>query len=77
MPRGDKPIKLLKPIQIKRYVNKQGLQVTKDAIYELGRFIERDLKTIIDTTKTFNITRLKVKHIHEAMEKLYGNQSKS
>ena len=77
MPRGDKPIKLLKPIQIKRYVNEQGLQVTKDAIYELGRFIERDLKTIIDTTKTFNITRLKLEHIHKAMEKLHGNQSKT
>ena len=75
MPRGDKTIKLLKPIQIKRYVNEQGLQVTKDAIYELGRFIERDLKQIIDTTKTFKITRLKLQHIHEAMEKIHGNQS--
>ena len=75
MPRGDKTVKLLKPIQIKRYVNEQGLQVTKDAIYELGRFIERDLKQIIDTTKTFKITRLKLQHIHEAMEKIHGNQS--
>tara|TARA_R100000700_G_scaffold30023_1_gene36954 strand:- start:108 stop:335 length:228 start_codon:yes stop_codon:yes gene_type:complete len=75
MPRGDKPIKLLKPIQIKRYVNEQGLQVTKDAVYELGKFIERDLKLIIDTTKAFDITRLKLEHIHKAMEKLYGNKS--
>ena len=75
MPRGDKPIKLLKPIQIKRYVNEQGLQVSKDAVYELGKFIERDLKLIIDTTKAFDITRLKLEHIHKAMEKLYGNKS--
>ena len=75
MPRGDKTVKLLKPIQIKRYVNEQGLQVTKDAIYELGKVIERDLKLIIDTTKTFDITRLKPEHIHRAMEKIYGNKS--
>ena len=75
MPRGDKTVKLLKPIQIKRYVNEQGLQVTKEAIYELGKFIERDLKLIVDTTKTFDITRLKPEHIHRAMESIYGNKS--
>ncbi len=73
MPRGDKPLKLLRPIQIKRFVNKEGLQVTQDAIYELGRFVERDLKTIVDTAKKFNITRLKIQHVHKAMEKIYGN----
>ena len=75
MGRGDKPITLIKHVQIKRYFNTRKYQITKEANYTIARHLEHHIEAILrEITKTSpEAIRIKETQVYKALESLYGN----
>lgn len=72
MPRGDKPVTLLRNSQIKSYVNKSGYQISKQATDVLSRHLDMIMRLLMQIAeKTVDAKRLNDKHVIQMLENLY------
>lgn len=61
--RGSYNPTLMRDTQIRSWFNKEGVQVSKDALQELHRYIENHMKVVTKAVKEKNIVRLKYSDI--------------
>tara|TARA_R100000234_G_scaffold36542_1_gene21695 strand:- start:2160 stop:2375 length:216 start_codon:yes stop_codon:yes gene_type:complete len=56
--RGSYNPTLMRDTQVRKWFNEEGVQVTKDALQEIHRYIENHMKWMTKEVKKKNIVRL-------------------
>tara|TARA_X000001388_G_scaffold39153_1_gene27618 strand:- start:1885 stop:2100 length:216 start_codon:yes stop_codon:yes gene_type:complete len=65
--RGEFKPTLMRDTQIRKWFNDEGIQVGKEALYELHRYVENHLKVVTRQVKEKNITRLNYDNLCETL----------
>ena len=73
--RGSYNPTLMKDTQIRSWFNKEGVQVTKDALQELHRYIENHMKVVRKEVKNKNIVRLTYNDVAQILSEQWSTQN--
>ena len=72
MGRGHGEVTLAKVASVRRFVNKEGFQLSTAAANKLCRYLERHMKAVLRVAKQKDLLRINENHINEIMDELYG-----
>tara|TARA_X000001382_G_scaffold126316_1_gene112814 strand:- start:824 stop:1039 length:216 start_codon:yes stop_codon:yes gene_type:complete len=70
--RGSYNPTLLKDTQIRGWFNREGVQVTKDALNELHRYIENHMKIVTKEVKKRKIVRLSYSDVAKILQEQWS-----
>ena len=73
MGRGHSEVSLTKIAAMRRFVNKEGFQLSTEAANKLSRYLERHMKAVLRVAKQKKLLRINEDHINEIMSELYGD----
>ena len=73
--RGSYNPSLMKDTQIRKWFNDEGVQVTKDALQELHRYIENHMKVVWTQVKKKSIVRLTYNDVAQILSEQWSTQN--
>ena len=73
--RGSYNPTLMRDTQVRKWFNEEGVQVTKDALQEIHRYIENHMKWMTKEVKKKNIVRLSYNDVAKILSEQWSTQN--